>query len=193
MNISHSELVEKVKSGSDMTAFRQLVIAYQERIYFSIRRMAGSHEDTQDLVQETFIKSLKNIGQLKDSRKFGGWIHNIAVNLTLDFKRKKVNNGKISISDHVNPEALSDKLITKDKSESGEIRYAEIRKQVDLALLKLPVNHREAFILFHYHKLPAKQIAEYLSCTESTARSYVFRAVKKLKVYLQDYYEQIRK
>jgi len=192
MNSIESRLVAQVQSRRDMVSFRTLVTKYQERIYFLIRRMVGSHEDAQDLVQETFIRSLKKIDQLKDPGKFGAWVHHIAVNLVLDFKRRKSSNGKVALTGDMPPKLFAEKPAAGDGTGSSELVKKEIRNRIDEALLKLPVNHREAFILFHYQELPLKLIAEYFGCPESTARSYIFRAIKKLRIYLEDYYMSTR-
>ncbi len=189
MVLEEIDLVRKVQNERDMAAFQRLVCEHQERIYYLVRRMVGNHEDAQDLVQDTFIKSLTKIGQIKDGSKFGGWLSNIAVNTALDFFRKKNNNGKISLSDEVSPEVISEKLIQKNEESKNGAYEQETKKHISRALMKLPLNHREAFLLFHYQKLPVKIVADHMGCPEATVRSYVFRAVKKLRVYLQDYKE----
>jgi len=192
MNSNELELVAKVKTHRDMVSFQRLVAAYQEKTYFLIRRMLSSHEDTQDLLQETFIKSLKNIDQLRDPAKFGAWINKIAVNLVMDFKRKNNNNEKVSLPGDIPPEAISENLVDKSENGNNGLYENEIKSQIDLALAKLPIKHREAFILFHYQQMPVKHISEHLNCPESTIRSYIFRAIKKLRIYLKDYYELIK-
>ncbi|MFC1564236.1 RNA polymerase sigma factor [candidate division KSB1 bacterium] len=92
------------------------------------------------------------------------------------------------------PEKISDRLIDKNENDpkNNGLFKKEMRSELDMALLKLPINHREAFLLFHYHKLPVKTIGEYMNCPESTVRSYIFRAIKKLRVYLKNYQESIK-
>ncbi len=189
MVLEEIDLVRKVQNERDMAAYQRLVCRHQERIYYLVRRMVGNHEDAQDIVQDTFIKSLKKIGQIKEGSKFGGWLSNIAVNTALDFFRKKHNNGKVSLSDEMVPEAISEKLIQKDEELKNGAYGQETKKHINRALMKLPLNHREAFILFHYQKLPVKIVADHMGCPEATVRSYVFRAIRKLRVYLQDYKE----
>ncbi len=177
-----------------MVAFQSLVTAYQERLYYLIRKMVQSHEDSQDLLQEVFIRALTKIDRLREPEKFNSWIYNIAVNMVIDFKRRQHWNGRVSLDGDIPPEMISDKLV--DKKEVGPKNNGffekELRSELDRALLKLPINHREAFLLFHYHKLPVKTIGEYMDCPESTVRSYIFRAIKKLRVYLKDYHESIK-
>ncbi|KPK95683.1 hypothetical protein AMJ80_04200 [bacterium SM23_31] len=189
MNSNEMELIAKVKNSRDMVAFHSVVVAYQEKIYFLIRRMLNNHEDTQDLLQETFIKSLKNINQLKDPGKFGAWINRIAINLVMDFKRKNNNNEKVSLTGNIPLEVISEQLVEKNENGDNSLSENEIKNQLYPALARLPIKHREAFMLFHYQEMPVKHISEYLNCPESTVRSYIYRAIKKLRIYLKDYYE----
>lgn len=186
------ENVTKVRKHNDMMAYRELVLLHQERVYFLIRRMVGSHEDAEDLVQDAFIKALKNIDRLKEPAKFGGWLNRMAVNLVIDFKRKKVNDMKVSLSDEMPPEMISERLVVSGEKSGNGIYAKEIRHKIDEALLKLPINHREAFVMFHYQKLSIKMIGEYMGCPEATVRSYIFRGIKKMRLYLSEFNETLK-
>ena len=133
------------------------------------------------------MKSLKSIDQLKDERKFGSWISSIAVNLAIDCKRKKVSKDHISINGDVPSEVLSEKFVD---IRGGErpldiLCGKEIRNYLDHALMKLPENCCKAFVMFHINETPVKEIAEIMDCPENTIRSYIFRAVKKLRMELK--------
>ena len=194
MTTSESLLVNRVKRKRDMVAFRDLVLAHQKRIYYLIRKIVRTHEDTEDLVQETFIKSLKSIDNIEDESRFGSWLSSIAVNLALDFKRSKYHKGRISIDGDVPPEALSDSFVDSDGKDRPlkTLEDEEIRSRVDEAVMKLPENNRKAFVLFHYNSLSAKEIAEIMDCPVPTVRSYVFRAVKSLRNQLSGYYQSYK-
>lgn len=194
MTTSESLLVNRVKRKRDMVAFRDLVITHQKRIYYLIRKIVQTHEDTEDLVQETFIKSLKSIDKIENESRFGSWLSSIAVNLALDFKRSKYHKGRISIDGDVPPEAISDKFVDSDGKDRPlkTLENEEIRSRVDEALMKLPENNRKAFVLFHYNSLSAKEIAEIMDCPVPTVRSYIFRAVKSLRNQLRGYYQSYK-
>jgi len=194
MTTSESLLVNRVRRKRDMVAFRDLVLIHQKRIYYLIRKIVRTHEDTEDLVQETFIKSLKSIDNIEDESRFGSWLSSIAVNLALDFKRSKYHKGRISIDGDVPPEALSDSFVDSDGKDRPlkTLEDEEIRSRVDEAVMKLPENNRKAFVLFHYNSLSAKEIAEIMDCPVPTVRSYVFRAVKSLRNQLSGYYQSYK-
>jgi len=191
MTASETELVKKVKRKRDMVAFRDLVLAYQKRIYYLIRRIVYSHEDAEDLVQETFIRSLRFIDNIRDESRFGSWISRIAVNLALEHKQKKYTKGHVSIDCNVPPEVISEKFTDTEGGERPlrKLREEEIRTRIDDALMKLPENHRKAFVLYHYNSLAGMEIAEIMDCPDSTVRTYIFRAVKQLREELKDYYQ----
>jgi RNA polymerase sigma-70 factor, ECF subfamily len=189
---AHAEMVLKVQQQRDMTAYRDLVQAHKERIYFLIRKFIRQHEDTEDLVQDTFVKSLSSIDRLQEPGRFGSWLSSIAVNLALDFKRRRANRGRVSINGEVTPEAISDDFIDK----SGGVRpltnlqEEEISGEISQALLQLPEKHREVFVSFHYEELSVREISGQMDTPEATVRSHLFRATQKLRKELTPYYKQ---
>ncbi|HUU28055.1 MAG TPA: RNA polymerase sigma factor [archaeon] len=192
MRNSEIELVERVKHSRDMAAFRDLVLAHQKRLYHLIRKIAGNHEDSEDLLQETFIKALKHIGQLKDNARFGYWLNSIAVNLALAHKRKKYVKDSVSLENDLPLESLPlGSLSTQQAGEqpANAVLAHEIRTSVGRALLKLTEKNRLAFVLFHLEGMTVKEVAVTMDCPEVTVRTYVFRAVKSLRNQLKDYYK----
>ncbi len=99
MEIEERDLVERVKQKQDITAFHNLVLAHQKRIYSIVRRIVQFHEDSEDLVQETFLRAFQNIGQLRETDRFGSWLSRIAVNMALDYKKERYKHKKISIEE----------------------------------------------------------------------------------------------
>ena len=191
MTTTESVLVNRVKRKRDMAAFRDLVLEHRKRVYCLIRRIVQNHEDTEDLVQETFMKSLRFIDNIEDENRFGPWINSIAVNTALDFKRSKYQKGRISIDGDVPPEVISDKFVDTDESDRPlrSLEDEEIRQRVDEAVMKLPENHQKAFMLFHYNEMGAQEISDIMDCPVPTVRSYVFRAVRSLRKDLKEYYQ----
>ena len=186
------KLVERVKQARDMAAFQSLVLAHQKRIYGLIRKTVRVHEDSEDILQETFMKALRNINQLKDPGKFSSWLSSIAVNLSLNFIQQKYGKKAMSIDDELSPDI---KELTDEKAQEypmNVLHADEIITHLNHALVKLPGKHRTAFVLFHQHEMSMKEIAEIMDCPETTTRTYVFRAVKNLRNQLKDYYELLK-
>lgn len=194
MAISEAELVRRVKSKRDMTAFRDLVLAHQKRIYYLIRKIVRRHEDAEDLLQETFINILMKIDTLKDDSRFASWLSSIAVNLALGHVRKHSLKGKISIDGEMPPEAMSEKFVDSDSSAKpfNNLQGEEIQKHIDYAVASLPENHRQAFVLFHIFEMDAAGIAEIMGCPVATVHTYVFRGINQLRKKLKHYYQSYK-
>ena len=85
---SDIELVQEVRNGRRQ-AFSELMRRYQERVYWVARRIVGSHDDADDIVQETFVKAYLALGEFRGDSSFFTWIYRIAVNLSLNALRKR--------------------------------------------------------------------------------------------------------
>ena len=112
------------------------------------------------------------------------------MNLAFDFKKNKHQRGRESLNRDFPPEAVSKELVDSKGYEKpiNTLQEEEIKTRIDKALINLPDKHRKAFVLFHYNDMTAKEIAEIMSCSESTVRSYVYRSVKNLRKQLKEYY-----
>src|SRR5829696_1617190 len=77
--------------NEDANAFDQLMRRYQERIYSTLYNMTSSHEDANDLTQETFIKAYTALKSFKGDASFYTWVYRIAVNRTLNFLKQRRN------------------------------------------------------------------------------------------------------
>ena len=82
------QLVARTQSG-DAAAFDQLVVKYTPRLYGLVYNMTSNHEDTNDLLQDVFSKAYKAIRGFRGKSSFYTWIHSIAVNMTLNFLKKR--------------------------------------------------------------------------------------------------------
>src|SRR5947208_824111 len=92
------ELVARTQSG-DASAFDQLVVKYTPRLYGLVYNMTSNHEDTNDLLQDIFSKAYKAIRGFRGKSSFYTWIHSIAVNMTLNFLKKRGRRFQLSLDD----------------------------------------------------------------------------------------------
>ena len=95
MQLSDEEIVAQVKSGQNTNkAFRALIEKYQERLYWHIRRMIIDHDDTDDILQNVFIKTWKGLPNFREDSNLYTWLYRIATNESITFinKKKKENN-----------------------------------------------------------------------------------------------------
>src|SRR5436190_1335770 len=92
------QLVARTQSG-DASAFDQLVVKYTPRLYGLVYNMTSNHEDTNDLLQDIFSKAYKAIRGFRGKSSFYTWIHSIAVNMTLNFLKKRGRRIQLSLDD----------------------------------------------------------------------------------------------
>ncbi len=191
MSIQESELVRRVKARRDMAAFRDLVLIHEKRIYCLIRKIVRRHEDSEDLLQDTFLKSLKGIDKIKDNERFGSWLSSIAVNLAFDHYKKHSRMKKISMDDDSPQENLRERFIdgTEEEHPLERIQTEQMRMRIDAAVARLPERYRRAFILFHIHEMNAPEIADIMNCPVNTVRTIIFRGIRILRDELKEYYE----
>ena len=100
MQLSDGEIVEQVKSGQNTNiAFRALIEKYQERLYWHVRRMIIDHDDTDDVLQNVFIKAWKGLANFREDSNLYTWLYRIATNESITFINKKKKENNISIED----------------------------------------------------------------------------------------------
>src|SRR5690242_20153778 len=90
------EIIDLYHSGSKEKAFTMLIEKYQQKIYYHIRRMVKSHDDTDDVMQNTFIKVWKGLENFRNEAQFYTWLYRIATNETITFLNTR--NKKATIS-----------------------------------------------------------------------------------------------
>ncbi|MFC2076518.1 RNA polymerase sigma factor [candidate division KSB1 bacterium] len=192
MPADERELVLRVKRDRDMVAFRQLVEVHQGRLYSLIRGIVGADPEGEDILQETLLKVLGSINQLRVESRFGPWASRIAVNFAINHKRAEARRIVTPLQ-----ETESIGAETADfQQRSGDdpfrsLEAKEIRNRLTRSLARLPKKHQTAFVLFHQNGLAVREIAEMTGWNEVTVRTYVFRAVQRLRVLLGGYYKSL--
>jgi len=189
MSIVESELVARVKRDRDMVAFRDLVLMHQRRVYALVRRIAQSHEEAEDLVQDTFLKSLREIDRIRDDSRFGPWISTMAVRLALDGRRRHTRAKPVSVEEPAQQVAVEAEAAKDQRTPFDRLQQGEMRARIDAALGKLPERQQAAFLLYHEGGLTLREIAEVNGTTVSTITTRVFRAVRHLRAELKNYHQ----
>ncbi|KIO76684.1 RNA polymerase sigma factor [Pedobacter lusitanus] len=158
-------------------AFNLLVIKYQEKIYWHIRRLVIDHDDADDLVQEVFIKVWKNLSKFRNDSKLYTWIYRIATNDCITFLNKKKQRNNIPLDD-VSDE-LSESLIA-----SSYFNGDKIQMKLQQALLILPEKQRLIFNMKYYDELKYEEISEILGTSVGALKASFHIAVKKIEVFM---------
>lgn len=177
-NTDHTILELCRKEESKNYGFRLLVDKYNKRVYWHIRRMVISHEDTDDLVQDTFIKVWKNLDGFRSDSELFTWIYRIATNETLTFLKKKKRKFMFSMNDYEN--ILSQRL-SDDNFFSGD----EIQLKLQKAILMLPEKQRLVFQMKYFDEIKYKEMSEIVGTSVGALKASYHLAVKKIEKSLK--------
>ncbi len=160
--------------------FNRIVLEYGERIYRTVRGMVGTHEDADDIVQETFLKAYKNIDSYRGEADIGTWLTRIALNLTYSKTRRKKLFSDNPVEDYME-KISSDTVLPEVAAEEKERRMI-----VENALKTLPEKQRAVFVLRLYEEMKFSEIAALMGTTESASRANFHQAMTKLKKFVSD-------
>lgn len=173
-----TQLVIELQTGSTREqAFRELMMLYKERLYWHIRKIVISHDDCDDVLQNTFIKVYKNIDKFKGDSKLYSWMYRIATNeaithLNKNAKRKHISNEEIQAN------AINN--LTSDVYFEGD----EIQLKLQKAIATLPQKQQLVFNMRYFDDLKYKDMAEILETTEGALKASYHIAAKKIETYL---------
>lgn len=157
----------------DTGAMERIYIAYKRPLYNLAYRFTYPHSGAEDLLQEIFIKILRNIHRLKKPGAFDAWIYRIAINTCISFSRKR----------QVIEEEYLDEEGYVTGSNGGD---HDIRLNLEPAVRKLPAKQRAVFILYDVQGFSHREIAGMMKWTEGTSKSQLFKARMKLRNLLAD-------
>ena len=178
------ELVKRTQSG-DAGAFDELVIKYTPRLYGLVYNMTSNHEDTNDLLQDIFAKAYRAIRGFRGKSSFYTWIHSIAVNMTLNFLKKRGRRFQLSLDD-VDASIQNDKEFLESTATSSPVVAAKLSDR-NSAMMKLSDEHRAVVTMFHIQGMPHAEISKILRVSEGTVRSRLFYANRQLQNYLDEF------
>ena len=181
-------LVRRTQSG-DTQAFDGLWQKYSSRIYSLIYNMTSNHEDANDLLLEVFAKAYRSINGFRGRSSFYTWIHAIAVNMTINFVKKRGRRFQMSLDDldssvHNDKEFIE---LTASNTPTREVDLAELQQRLNEAMMKLSVEHRMVVTMFDIQGMPHAEIARILGVPEATVRSRLFYAHRQLQNYLEEF------
>ncbi len=183
-----AELVARTQAG-ESAAFDGLVRKYSPRLYGLVYHMTSNHEDTNDLLQDIFAKAYRSVRGFRGRSSFYTWLHTIAVNMTINFLKKRGRRHLVSLDDE-NSHVENDKEFVEMTSGTNPVReadLAELQQRLNGALQKLSEDHRMAVTLFDIQGLPHKEISQILGVSEGTVRSRLFYAHRQLQNYLEEF------
>lgn len=158
-------------------AFSVLVKSFSERLYWQIRKIVISHDDANDVLQNTFIKIWTNIDSFRGDSKLTTWLYKIAINESISFINKQKQQQNILLDDDDNF------LVSKLESDSyfdGDEAQLKLQK----AILTLPEKQRIVFNLKYFEEMKYEEMSEVLDTSVGALKASYHHAVKKIEDFL---------
>lgn len=175
-----SRLIQDARDG-DASAFDQIMICYQRRVYSVAWRILGNREDAMDAVQDTFLRVYRYLKSYRASEDFDGWLYRIAVNVCRDIARKRGTPSPVFSELDIDQESVPQAGAETD-IESRAIRQQQLRI-VSAALDTLSKKEREALVLRDLEGLATEEVARILGSSQTTVRSQISSARRKIKLF----------
>ena len=160
-------------------AFEQIVAQYSEQLYWQIRRLVLSHEDANDLLQNTFIKAWTSIDYFRGEAKLSTWLYRIALNECLTFLNRQRAQSTVSLDD---PEADVIRTLEGDPYFSGD----RVQLLLQKALRTLPEKQRMVFNLKYYQEMKYEEMSEIFGTSVGALKASYHHAVKKIEKFLEE-------
>ncbi|WP_319265558.1 RNA polymerase sigma factor [uncultured Draconibacterium sp.] len=168
----------KDKNKRDL-AFHQLVNTYQERLYWHIRKIVMSHDDADDVLQNTFLKVWRSIDNFREESSLFTWLYRIATNESITFINSKKKKSFMPMNDA--SEYLMDNL-TSDPYFEGD----EIQLKLQKAILRLPEKQRIVFNMKYFDDMKYDEMSEILDTSVGALKASYHHAAKKIEDYLKN-------
>ena len=173
-------LMERVQGG-DMVAFSKLVDRYKDRLMNVITRMLHSHEEAEDIVQETFCRVYQHRDSFDFRHCFSTWIYTIGLNLARNELRKRK---RFKFTDIFDMQGKESEIAVEMKLPSN------MPKAIESAVASLPEKYRMAFVLRDFQELPYEEVAKIMKIPLGTVKSRVNRARAMLREKLRPRMEE---
>jgi RNA polymerase sigma-70 factor (ECF subfamily) len=178
---SDKELLVMFKEESSKNfAFNLIIKKYQKKLYSIIRRMIISHDDTDDVLQNTFIKMWHHLDGFKEDSQLYTWLYRIATNESLTFLKKKRTKFFIPM---VDVEYKLSQSLESDQYFKGD----EIQLRLQKAILKLPEKQRLVFNMKYFEEMKYEDMSEILGTSVGALKASYHHAVKKIEEYVLAY------
>jgi RNA polymerase sigma-70 factor (ECF subfamily) len=175
-----ADLIVSVAQGS-MPALAELVRRHQDKVLSLAYRMLGRWDQAEDVAQEAFLRVYHAAGKYTPRAAFTTWLYRIVVNLSLDARRRSRKA----------PAPLPEESALKaDPGDCDPLEAREQAERIRRAVADLPERQRTALILYRYHDLSRRQIAEVTGWTDSAVESLLVRAYANLRTAITEFAEE---
>lgn len=172
------DLVEQYRQGRE-AAFNEIVLRYQEKIYWVVRRFLTDHDDADDVVQDVFIKASRNLRDFRGDSSLYTWLYRIAVNLSLNAIRNK------RVAEFFRLEDVGDIADHGSPGTDQAVDEEEQRRLIESAVRTLPPKQRTVFVLRYYEEMSYEDIAKVMQTSVGGLKANYFHAVRKVAAFVR--------
>ena len=172
--MTESEIIELYHSGRTEEAFKGIVDTYSERLYWHVRRFLCSHEDTNDLLQDIYIKIWTALPTFRGESQIFTWLWRIATNEVLNYLRKQKFKAMVSLDSSME---ILRKKIDDDPYFNGD----ELQRELHKAIQKLPEKQRIVFNMRYFDELKYEEISEITDTSVGALKASYHHAYNKIK------------
>ncbi len=174
------QLIERLRDPETVRdAFAQVISLYSEPLYWQIRRMVQSHDDANDLLQNTFMKAWLSIENFRGDARLSTWLYKIAINEAITHLARERKRNNISIDDEASTLAA---IIEADTNIDGDRLAQELRK----AIATLPEKQRIVFNMKYFDDLRYEDISNILGTSIGALKASYHLAVKKIEKFFSE-------
>jgi len=178
LSLSDEEILARFKEkDSQNYAFNLLVRKYQQKLYWVIRRLVIDHDDTNDLIQNVWVKVWQNLDSFKAESQLYTWLYRICANEALTFLNKKKKRFLLKLDD---VEGELSQKVENDPGMTGDEMVIKLQK----AIISLPEKQRLVFQMRYYDEMPYEQMSQVLKTSVGALKASYHHAAKKIEVYL---------
>lgn len=181
---SDTYYIQRIQAG-DVESFAPLLDRYGQRIHTLIARIVGNRQDTEELVQDTFMKVFRHLSSFKEESTFSTWIYRIAYNTAISYTRKRKQEFLVieeTALTNVSEEEVTEAL---GHTDSSEQIY-----RLEAALALLPPDERALILLFYMKEKTVNDLVQITGLTASNIKTKLHRIRKKLFVFIKDMEEK---
>jgi RNA polymerase sigma-70 factor (ECF subfamily) len=165
----------------DEAAFASLVARYYDAVYRAVWRLTGGFGDSEDVVQEAFLKLWSNPGQLREARALKSWLMRVASNGALDRLRRPAATALDDAPEPADPGA----------GPAIDALRGNVSQQIDQAIRALPERQRQALVMVHFEGLSNIDAAAAMEISVEAVESLLARARRGLKAALVDRWQDL--
>lgn len=181
-----AELIARLRDPATCRqAFNEVIHRYSEPLYWQIRRMVNSHDDTNDLLQNTFLKAWSSIQQFRGDARLSTWLYKIAINESLTYLEREKRRPRVSLDDDGDndSEPLIGSAVLHSLQADEYVDGDELRSELRQVVASLPEKQQLVFNMKYFDDMKYEDISAILGTSIGALKASYHIAVKKIEQY----------